>query len=214
MYTMGIYGIYDSTTNACLYIGCSKEIEKRYVKYHLARLANGTHLRKDFSEWYRKQTTPDPTYLKVLEKCESVDELNPREVFWFLREKPKYFGKLPSESERWKYSEDARRKLSIAAKSRLEHDPESFGWSTIVKKYGEQRAKEMIATVGFDSKTGAEAGRKGKGRRKSEDHKAALSKAALLSSSNILHCETCQQECKGPSALGLHRYFKHKIEGP
>lgn len=209
MYTVGIYGIYNPKTGECLYIGCSKEIEKRYCKYHLPRLANGSHRRKDFSEWFIQQEEKEPTVLRILEVCPSVNELNNREVFWFWQEKPKFYGKLPSVNENWKYSEESRKKLSESTKIRAA-DPERSPWACMKRKRGEEGAIDFMKSIGFTSETAAAAARKGSlGKKKSEAHRLALSEAALKRASEILTCEFCSQTVKGPSALGRHKKAKH-----
>lgn len=79
--TIGIYGIFDATTDECLYIGMSKDIEERW-KQHLKILKSKRHKRKDFTEWYHSNgATPDLLMFRILEECEyDVDTLNRLEI--------------------------------------------------------------------------------------------------------------------------------------
>lgn len=113
--TSGVYGLYSKAKGECLYVGMSTNIEKRWEKYHLPRLKAKTHLRKDFSEWFHAQENPDNSIeVRVLEQCEDVNLLNALEHSWFLKEKPRFYGKMPSKNEQWKYSPSARQVLSEA----------------------------------------------------------------------------------------------------
>lgn len=113
--TVGIYGIFDSKTDECLYIGMSKNIEQRW-KSHLKNLRNKRHPRKDFTKWYHSNGAVKELLLfRILEECEyDVKILNSCEIKWFNKMRPKYYGKKPSLNEKWEHSEETRRKISDA----------------------------------------------------------------------------------------------------
>lgn len=109
----GVYGIFDSYTEDCLYIGQSRDIEAR-KKSHMKGLKYGTHKRKDFSEWYKNKGFESTSILfAILEECEPVDsELNSVEIKWFNHHAPRYFGAVPSMNNTWEQSEATKLKIS------------------------------------------------------------------------------------------------------
>lgn len=113
--TVGIYGIFDSETDECLYIGMSKNIEDRW-KSHLKLLRSKKHSRKDFVEWYHSNGAIEKLLIfRILETCEyDAMILNALEIKWFNEMKPKYYGKKPSLNEKWEHSEETRKKISAA----------------------------------------------------------------------------------------------------
>lgn len=111
--TSGIYGLFATDTQECLYVGLSTDIEKRWSKYHLPRLMNGSHRRPEFSEWFLEQSSPeDAVELRTLEICNDVTKLNELEAKWFRNLSPRFYGKEPSANEKWKYSVASSKKLS------------------------------------------------------------------------------------------------------
>lgn len=119
--TIGIYGIFDSETDECLYVGMSSvSVEDRF-KAHLKNLRNRNHPRKDFVEWYHKNgVVPELIVFRVLEECENnIYTLNSLEIKWFNELKPKYFGKRPSLNEKWEHSELSNIKRSAALAGNL-----------------------------------------------------------------------------------------------
>lgn len=111
--TVGIYGIFNSETKECLYVGQSKDIDTRW-REHLKRLRNKKHPRQDFVEWfYLNGASEGLLSFKILEECE-YDEitLNLAEIKWFNTLVPKYYGKQPSLKENWKQTEDTKKKIS------------------------------------------------------------------------------------------------------
>jgi len=110
--TVGIYGIFDSKTDECLYIGMSKNIEQRW-KYHLKDLKSKKHKRKDFVEWYHANgAIPELLVFRILEECKYDNKtLNTLEIKWFNNMSPKYFGKIPSLNEKWEHSEETRNNI-------------------------------------------------------------------------------------------------------
>lgn len=108
--TIGIYGIFSTIDNECLYVGQSRDIEVRW-KQHITSLKNGHHKRKDFVEWFQNY---DESCIKfsVLEECENNDEiLNSCEIKWFHKLLPKFYGKLPSVYEKWNHSDITKQKI-------------------------------------------------------------------------------------------------------
>lgn len=122
--TVGIYGIFDSKTDECLYVGLSKNIEQRWHS-HLKELKSKCHKRQDFVEWYHSNgAVKELLSFKILEECE-LDEklLNSAEIKWFNKLLPKYYGKRPSISEKWKHSEETINKIKASrAKQKLPKD--------------------------------------------------------------------------------------------
>ena len=91
----GIYGIFDVKTDVCLYIGQSRDIERRY-RYHLPAIKRGKHSRKELMQWVE---VGHSIYCKVLEVC--VDEQiakNKAEVDWFNKLQPAFYGVVPTEN--------------------------------------------------------------------------------------------------------------------
>lgn len=111
--TVGIYGIFDSKTDECLYVGMSKNIEQRW-KSHIKLLRSKKHPRKDFVEWFHTNGAQKELLdFRLLEECENNETvLNSLEIKWFNELLPKYFGKKPSLNERWVRSEESKKKVS------------------------------------------------------------------------------------------------------
>lgn len=115
--TTGIYGIYDSNSQDCLYVGQSIFIEERWTK-HLSLLRRGKHRQQRFVEWV-ELNGEDSLKFCILEEC-AEDELllNKLEMKWFNLESPKFYSKAPSENERWKHEESTKKKISESLKKR------------------------------------------------------------------------------------------------
>lgn len=115
--TVGVYGIFCLDTGACLYVGQSKSIEKRFLQ-HLKFLRSGKHPREDFVDWFRSQSNnPEKMQLRVLEKTLDTDvEKNMSEIFWFNKLNPRFYGKIPSLNERWKHSEKTKELIRNSSK--------------------------------------------------------------------------------------------------
>lgn len=110
--TTGIYGLFETKDNECLYVGLSSNIEKRY-KQHLKLLRGKRHPREDFVEWWiSNKENNDFLELRILEKC-SKERLNEKEIYWFSKLKPKFYGKEPNENEKWEHSSETKRKISV-----------------------------------------------------------------------------------------------------
>lgn len=110
--SIGVYGIFDKETDECLYVGMSKNLERRW-KDHLKLLKSKKHKRKDFVEWYHDNgANPEILDFRILEECDNDNDiLNTLEIKWFNRLKPKYFGKRPSVNEKWEHSEETKKKI-------------------------------------------------------------------------------------------------------
>lgn len=122
--TVGIYGIFDSKTDECLYVGLSKNIEQRWIS-HLKELKSKCHKRQDFVEWYHSNgAVKELLSFKILEECEMDEKLlNSAEIKWFNKLLPKYYGKRPSISEKWKHSEETINKIKASrAKQKMPKD--------------------------------------------------------------------------------------------
>lgn len=109
---VGIYGLFDSATGECLYVGQSSDIEYR-VKRHMWKLKSHTHL-DDFSSWFSSIGDDlSRVEYRVLDICEDDDAVkNSIELRRFNDLKPKFFGKVPSTKESWSMSEETKDKIS------------------------------------------------------------------------------------------------------
>lgn len=114
----GIYGIFDKSTNDCLYIGQSKDVFSRF-KSHLKLLNGGYHLRKDFVAWFvTNNSDKENLVFKVLEECIENDLiLNTLEIKWFEYYLPKFYGSVPSKNNTWNHSQETKEKISYTLKS-------------------------------------------------------------------------------------------------
>lgn len=112
--TVGIYGIFDATTNECLYVGQSKEIEVRF-RQHITKLKNKrSNALKSFVDWYHDQGAIEASMiLKILESCPNKRLVkNQVEAKWFDKLEPRFYGKIPSLSETWDHTEMTRLKIA------------------------------------------------------------------------------------------------------
>lgn len=121
--SVGVYGIFDSRDNTCLYVGLSRDIAGRWKK-HLSRLRVGKHKRSGFNDFFASIDRDESLLsFRILEECESVDTiLNLCEMKWFTLLQPKFHGSLPSENNKWTHSEETRAKISAAAKKARSFD--------------------------------------------------------------------------------------------
>lgn len=108
----GIYGIFDTLTGECLYVGQSKNIYERR-RSHFKRLRGERHL-KSFTEWFvnigKDESRLD---LRVLCRCLDNDDIkNKLEIFWFNELHPRFYGAVPSINNRWSHSEETRKKIA------------------------------------------------------------------------------------------------------
>ena len=108
----GVYGIFDSTSNECLYVGQAKDIEVRWSG-HIKKLKQGKHLRAGFNDWFTEHNF-DVSFLdfRILEECENDDRTkNLLEIKWFNLLQPKFYGKRPSVNKKWEHSDETRKKI-------------------------------------------------------------------------------------------------------
>lgn len=118
--TIGVYGIYDTNTEKCLYVGQSINIENRF-KEHVKKLKNKSHRNKDFVLWYELNGYSSMR-LDILEECINNDYVkNKTEIKWFNMLNPLFFGKKPSVNEKWKMSEETKGKISNSLKSNFDY---------------------------------------------------------------------------------------------
>lgn len=111
--TIGVYGIFDSYTNECLYIGQSSNIEYRW-RMHRYLLINNKHIRKDFNQWLIDNGNDiDRLRFTILETCNNIESIkNSLEIHYFEFFKPKFYGKLPSVNDKWEHSDETKNKIS------------------------------------------------------------------------------------------------------
>lgn len=115
----GIYGIFDTLTEECLYVGQSKNIYERKMS-HFRRLRGERHL-KSFTEWFvsigKDESRLD---LRVLCRCLDNDDIkNKLEIFWFNELHPRFYGAVPSVNNRWSHSEETRKKIGESLAGRF-----------------------------------------------------------------------------------------------
>lgn len=109
---IGIYGLFDTESGECLYVGQSSDIEYR-VKRHMWNLKSYTHL-DSFTAWF-KSTGSDLSRLehRILDECENIDSVkNELEMKWFHNLGPRFYGKVPSVKESWEMSEETRDRIA------------------------------------------------------------------------------------------------------
>lgn len=108
----GIYGIFDTLTGECLYVGQSKNIYERKMS-HFRRLRGERHL-KPFTKWFVSIEKDESRLdLRVLCRCLDNDDIkNKLEIFWFNELHPRFYGAVPSVNNRWSHSEETRKKIA------------------------------------------------------------------------------------------------------
>lgn len=117
--TVGIYGIFDASTNECLYVGLSRNIEERW-KSHIKTLSSGRHIRKEFVQWFEENgSNPNSMRFEILEECIDDDTVkNLAEIKWFNKLSPLFYAKKPAINERWTLSEETKSKISKSMSER------------------------------------------------------------------------------------------------
>ena len=115
----GVYGIFDTLTGECLYVGQSKNIYERKMS-HFRRLRGERHL-KSFTKWFVSIDKDESRLnLKVLSRCFNNDDIkNKLEIFWFNELHPKFYGAVPSVNNRWSHSEETRKKIGKSLAERF-----------------------------------------------------------------------------------------------
>jgi transposase-like protein len=118
--TIGIYGIFDTKTNQCLYVGQSKDVEARF-RTHVTKLkCKRSSALKSFILWYHANGSDESILtFKILEESPNDDYTkNVLEAKWFDSLQPKFYGKVPSLSERWQHSEETKLKIAEAIRNK------------------------------------------------------------------------------------------------
>jgi len=87
----GVYGIFDSETNDCLYVGGSKMLLARIIthKCSIKNLEGAAKHRKSQYHLYELLAEHKAVNFKILEEC-SVEKINETEEHYILTLKPKY----------------------------------------------------------------------------------------------------------------------------
>lgn len=143
--TVGIYGIFDSETDECLYVGQSAYIEDRW-KRHLNDLRNGNHSRKEFITWFKNHgENVESLNFKILEKCNNTDEAkNSTEMKWFEALTPKFYGFEPGMNFKWSHSAETIEKLrNSARRGRTMHN---FTCKSCSKDFTSRRLKMLYCS--------------------------------------------------------------------
>lgn len=96
--TIGIYGLFSTINEVCLYVGQSKTIEGRFQN-HRGKLSNDTHL-TDFVKYFNEELNHDLDNIdfRILDTLEFYDKraLNILEAEYFRDLKPLFYGQVPS----------------------------------------------------------------------------------------------------------------------
>lgn len=190
--SIGIYGIFDRETDDCLYIGMSKNLERRW-KDHLKLLKSKNHKRQDFVEWYHANGgIPDLLDFRVLEECEDDNNvLNSLEIKWFNKMKPKYFGKKPSLSEKWEQAEETKEKLRKTANSNLK---------TLICEFCDGCFKGINAKKCKKCRNN-----------KVKDRYCVICNNKICNSRRIKYCEDCHISTDSKSKIKKYQYSYKKV---
>lgn len=123
--TIGIYGLFSTETNECLYVGQSLNIERRIID-HILQLKKQIHIRDEFNAWFLNKDLKENTiHSKILEILPDRGiDMNNAEIYWFDKLKPKFYGKRPSANDAWENSKETSEKISIGNKTRGKYDDE------------------------------------------------------------------------------------------
>lgn len=114
--TCGIYALFSSIDDACLYVGQSQNVEARY-RQHVTKLKKKRKSAlRDFVDWYHANDAVESLLrFELLESCVNTDiAKNKAEAYWFEELKPRFYGKVPSLSEKWSISEATKDKIAFA----------------------------------------------------------------------------------------------------
>lgn len=121
--TIGIYGIFNKSTEECLYIGQSVTIEKRWIS-HRHSLTNNTHARRDFNEYWlvKLDGILDSLDFRILFTLEEKDQvlLSQKELEFFELYLPRFYGQKPSVSNNYMiHSDEMLSAMSETLKSNI-----------------------------------------------------------------------------------------------
>lgn len=107
----GVYAIFDSRTNECLYVGQSSNVLLRFKK-HTYLLKSRKH-RKDFVAWFEDHNFDVKSIkFEIMEMCDNEDGIkNSLEIKWFNELSPKFYGQVPSMNSKWSHSEETISKI-------------------------------------------------------------------------------------------------------
>ena len=112
----GIYRI--DCNNECIYVGQSINLKSRESS-HLRKLRNNTHYNVYLQRLYNKYE--DSFIFKKVEEC-SPENLTEREMYWIEKLEPKCNMQIPSDSTYFTITEESRKKMSNATKSRMNEE--------------------------------------------------------------------------------------------
>lgn len=174
----GIYGIFESSSNRCLYIGQSINIHKRIISHRNAIL-NSYHPQKGLLKYANEERNElKGIEFTILCECEESD-LFKMEKYYFEKMSPKFFGQVPSENKKINPTKGTREKLSRSMKMYHKENPSESVWNRSVDKYGYEGIKKIMSSFNFSScrERASIAGMKGRNKPKSEEHKLKISKS-------------------------------------
>lgn len=140
----GVYGMFDAFTGECLYVGQSKNVERR-LQHHMAALARHSHIRTEFNQWFREHgDDPHSLRTELLERCEDTDDAkNFAECKWFSILSPRFYGVEPSMDYSWGMSDETRSKIR---EGRLAHDHGDDDLDALRESVG-AIIREMVSTA-------------------------------------------------------------------
>ena len=125
-------GIYRIDCNGeCVYVGQSINLKSRKSS-HLRKLRNNNHYNIYLQRLYNKYG--ENFIFNKIEECEPQN-LTEREMFWVKQLKPKCNMQIPSDSTYFTITEESRKKMSLATKSRMTNE---------MKKKISERTKEAM----------------------------------------------------------------------
>ena len=112
-------GIYRIDCNGeCVYVGQSINLKSRKSS-HLRKLRNNNHYNIYLQRLYNKYG--ENFIFNKIEECEP-QILTEREMFWVKQLKPKCNMQIPSDSTYFTITEESRKKMSLATKSRMTNE--------------------------------------------------------------------------------------------
>lgn len=141
----GIYGIFNSLNNECLYIGQSKDIKSRWSK-HLSNLRNDKAL-PSFQDWFISDLNSDYEKLdfKILETCDNCTETkNALEIIWFEKLSPKFYGVKPTMSVSYVLTAARKNNISSGVKRFYQNKIKELDIDfSLINKYAKDKNKTI-----------------------------------------------------------------------
>lgn len=142
----GVYGIFSKIDQECLYVGITSISFEGRWSGHRKDLLSGKHPRKAFVDWVAANGV-DNLEFRILCKHPPIEkELNSLEIEWFNKLNPKFWGKSPSENEKWCHSEETRKKIKASMLNAKEAALLSRGWKGLRFEHNGAPAAEITCS--------------------------------------------------------------------